>query len=79
MNWLQFRSEILDVGITWNGASHGLPVRDDHGGALDDCPRPTELLCPADLNAAGVERDSPGLNLLDGHAAVLRFLAVFVG
>ena len=71
-------SEILDVCVAWDGAAHGLPVGDDHGGGFDDRARPTELLCSADLNAAGVEGDSAGLNLFDGHAAVFRFLSEFV-
>lgn len=75
---LDFRSEILNVGVAGNGASHGLPVGNDHGWAFDDRACPTEFLCSANLDAAGVEGDPAGENLLNGHAVVLRFLAVFV-
>lgn len=75
---LRFRSEIFDIGVTGNGASHGLPVGNDHGWGFDDRTRPTEFLRSANLNAAGVEGDPAGLNLFNGHAAILRFLAVFV-
>jgi len=43
--------------------------------------RPARCFGPkygGDLKTTGVERDPPGLNLLDGHAAVLRSLAEFV-
>jgi hypothetical protein len=76
---LAFRSEILNIGVAWNGASHGLSVGDDHGRSLNDGARPTEFLRAAEFNSAGIEHDAAGLNLLDGHAAVLRFFAVFVG
>ena len=76
---LAFSSKIPDISVAGDGAAHRLPVWNDHGRAFDDEACPTELLGSADLNAAGIESDSSGLNLLDGHAAVLGFLAVFVG
>ncbi|MGD0096216.1 MAG: hypothetical protein ABSB60_06950 [Terracidiphilus sp.] len=75
---LNLSPKILDVCVAWIGAAQGLPVGDDHGGALDDLARPTQFLRPANLNAAGIEGDPAGLNLFNGHAAVLRFLPEFV-
>ena len=70
---LGFCSEILDIGVARDGATHGLPVGDDHRWSLNDRPSPTKFLRSAKLDSAGVEGYPPGLNLLDGHAAVLRF------
>ena len=76
---LAFRSEVLDIGVARDGAAHCLPVGNDHGWSFNDRPCPTEFLRPANLDAAGVERDAAGLNLFNGHAAVFWFFAEFVG
>lgn len=75
---LEHRAKILDVCVTGNGAAQGLPVGNNQSRAFDDCARPTEFLCSANLKPLGIEGDSPGLNLLDGHAPILWFLSVFV-
>ena len=78
INWLRFASKVLDIGVAGDGASHGLPVGNNHLWAFDDRTRPTEFLRASNLYAAGVEEYPAGENLFNGHAAILRFLAVFV-
>lgn len=76
---LGFRSEVLDIGVARNSAAHRLPVGDDHRWAFNNRARPTQFLRSLNLKAGGVEGDSARLNLLDGHTAILRLLAIFVG